>query len=148
MAKLRLRLAEKDRPDYERGDEWFTVHGDLRELDDLPWDDLDALERELEFSAYVLTQVERRAVTARYWRALLWLARRFAGIVEPYATFKPNIRRMEMEPVDDDLGEGDADPPADTPSGSPATSPSASPSSPSTPPSRGTTTSPRRRSAA
>lgn len=134
--KVRFRLAEKDWPNHERGDEWFTVDLLLSELDDMSWDDLDALERETQISAYQLVEVERRSATARYLRVAAWLARRFAGITEPYDGFKPNVRRMEWHVVQG----GDADPPEGTPSDSSTASPSEPSSSTGTPPSPATST--------
>lgn len=120
MTKVRFRLAEKDWPTYQRGDEWFTVDLLLSELDDMSWDDLDAFEREIGTSAYLLVESERRSATARYLRVAAWLARRFAGITEPYAEFKPNVRLMEWHVVEG----GDADPPVGTPSDLSTESPS------------------------
>lgn len=116
MAKVRLRLAEQDWKRFDRGDEWFTVDGQLAELDDMTWDELDAIERDTDVSVYRLVEIERRAVTVRYLRVLAWLARRFAGIAEPYDGFKPNVRRLEMRIGEDEPKASDVDPPADTPS--------------------------------
>lgn len=149
MAKVRLRLSEKDRPEYERGDEWFVIDAMLSELDELPWDELDAIERQLQLSVTWLVEVERRSLTVRYLRALAWLARRFAGIKEPYAEFKPNVRKLESEPVDDlePADAGDADPPEDTPPASADSGESVTRSTRSTPRSRGNTSSRRGKSA-
>lgn len=118
MTRVRIRLAEQDWKRFERGDEWFTVDGKLAELDDMSWDELDAVERETDVSVYRLVEIERRAVTAKYLRVLAWLARRFAGVAEPYDGFKPNVRRLEMRIAEDEdePKAGDVDPPADTPS--------------------------------
>lgn len=135
MAKIRVRLSEKDRPDYDRGDEWFTIDAMLGDLDELPWDELDAIERQLDMSVMWLVEVERRGLTVRYWRALAWLARRFAGVDEPYAGFKPNVRRLESETVDDEpepAPAGDADPPEGTPPTSAGSGESPKLSTPST----------------
>lgn len=156
MAKIQVRLAEKDRADRERGGEWFEADAQLAELDDLTWDELDTVERETNSSALLLVQLERRALTARYWRVLLWLARRAGGVTEDFAGFKPSVTphgRGDPDviavPAEDpeSAGADDADPPEDTPPTSAGSGESQTPSTSSTPRSRASTDSRRGKSA-
>jgi hypothetical protein len=135
VAEIRVRLGDKDRPEYERGDEWFPADLLLSNLDDLAWDDIDQVEQEY---GQPISMV--RVGTVRHLRLMMWVARRRAGIVEPFARFKPVVQRFEYDgPVEG----GDADPPDPSdPSGSAADTPSSSP--PAGPPPRRSGTSTRR----
>lgn len=110
MAKVRL--GEKDRPDYERGDEWFDVELDLAGTDELPWDVLDGIEQVLGGQSLFTL----RFYSARHLRVAMWMARRSAGVTEPFAKFKPNPYAYQWDTTDADEPEpaaaGDADPPA------------------------------------
>lgn len=109
MAKVRL--GEKDRPDYERGDEWFDIDLTLAGTDELPWDLLDAVEQVLGGQSIFTLKF----YSARHLRVAMWMARRSAGVVEPFARFKPNPYAFEWETTDTDDPEpaaaDDADPP-------------------------------------
>ncbi|HEX6968602.1 MAG TPA: hypothetical protein VF174_07320 [Micromonosporaceae bacterium] len=114
LPPIRLRLGE---PDWERyGDQWWTF--DEADLTRMPARQLVEIERELK-GALGLTilgaMASYRAGEITGTLALLWLARRMSGVVEPLAEFEPLVMLADAELLDG----GDADPPASTSSASP-----------------------------
>lgn len=153
MAKVWVRLHPDDQPDYERGGEWVETGWPLRDgvpvmwpvgIDDLPWDDHVAIRREL---GREWTELQPGGMD--WVRLCIWMARRRAGITEPFADFKPRPYgfQVDQEGDESEAAAGDADPPARSPSTSAAASRSKKRSSASTRGSRGSTTSRPRKSA-
>lgn len=121
MAKFRL--GGKDQPAYERGDEWFDADLALGGTDDLPWDVLDQVEQAFGGqSVFTL-----KFYSARHLRVAMWLARRSAGVTEPFGKFKPNPYTYEWDAIEDaePAAADDADPPVPS-SADPAPGPSVS----------------------
>lgn len=112
MAKIRVRLHPKDQPDYDRGGEWMDADDTALpvDIDDLPWDDVIAIERECG-----CTIPEVRRGSANHTRVWLWTVRRAAGVVEPFAKFKPRPYGFEVERLEEADGPADADPPVVSP---------------------------------
>jgi hypothetical protein len=114
VATLRVRLCDADRQRFG-GPEWVTYDEDY--YMDLPASALMALEEEMGMSIGEAIRGAARQ-TAAGTKAALWLARRRAGLKEPFAEFDPRVWRVEAEVVHDDApGGGDGDGP---PVGSPA----------------------------
>lgn len=111
MPYLRLRMSEADRATYG-GAEWLDYRDD--DMLDLPFDEVEKIEDTIGMSLMVLRAVETPRYSARALRTLLWLARRQGGHEDDWATFKPNVQRVDAVPVLDEPREGDALPPDST----------------------------------
>lgn len=116
LPAVRLRFAE---PDWERyGDQWWTY--DEAELTRLPVQTLIAIEGELITHLGLTLQDVRlsyRQGSIGGMLALLWLARRLGGVVEPLEAFEPLVMLAEAEVIG---VAGDVDPPASPSSPSPS----------------------------
>lgn len=119
MTKIHLRAEESRWGSMERGDEWFTIDAALRDLDDLPLQEIVAIEAALDPMSAHLIVVEGLRMTFQYKRSMLWIARRLAGISESYADFHPGL--LVAVRVDGNKA-ADADPPVRSPRDSAATS--------------------------
>lgn len=129
-----LRLTDADRERYG-GPEWLDTDAALAWLNGLPFDELDAIEKQmrpelgvvlLRFMAY-----EAYSDSLSAFRGRAWLALRQAGVDIALAEFKPDIVRIGWRPEDP----ADADPPADgasspSPNSTDAGSPKSSRTSP------------------
>jgi hypothetical protein len=104
-----LRLGKADWDRFERGDEWVLF--DDEHLYDSTPDELDQLERAMGGYRIYRFLAEWEEVGAQAMRAALWLARRRAGITEPWANFQPQVMRIDSRRPALDPGEGDAVPP-------------------------------------
>ena len=119
--RFRFRFASEDHERY--GDQWWTFNeADLARMRSR---ELIAIERELRAELGInvydavmsLRQAHREATAATL--ALMWIARRMAGGVEPLSEFDPMVLAARSE----ELPEGDdADPPVRTSSPSPESS--------------------------
>ena len=111
-----LRLCDEDRKAHgdESTPEWVTFDKDA--LDELPFDQLHAWEREMGVSAVLLVGREFATFTALGIKGVVWLAWKMAGLETPdFEDF--NIKTMKVEykttkPARVRKG-ADADPPAD-----------------------------------
>lgn len=112
---MRFRLAEVDHERY--GDQWFTF--DEADLTRLPARELMALDDALKtLGLNVVAALESYSTgEMRGSLAVMWMARRLAGIDESLDDFDPLPLAAEAQIV----REGDADPPAQTPSTGPST---------------------------
>lgn len=127
---IRVRMSDADRDEYG-GPEWV-------EYDHAIVEDMRASERieiETTIGMSIPSWIDALAAdiyAAQPAKALLWLARRQAGLVDDWAKFDPHVARRHLTirehrvPLDG----GDADPPASSPA--PSTE-SGSDSSPTTP---------------
>lgn len=115
---MRFRFAEGDRDRY--GDDWWLF--DEAQLSGLRARELMALDDELH--AELRLNVQTALVSfargeARGSLAVMWLARRLAGHVEPLDGFDPLPMLAEVELLRDEPDGDDADPPAGPSSSSP-----------------------------
>lgn len=102
---LEIRLGDADWEKFG-GPEWLTVNQEA--IDDLPFDQIDKLEREMDMSI-TAWRIELTRLSARGRKGLAWLARQMSGDealkVPGYAAF--NIQPMKIR-----YRGGDQDPPA------------------------------------
>lgn len=115
--RLGITLGPADQGKYERGTEQFLFDEALLTQVDCGF--LEAIEDELDTSLVdLLSQAEiRRSV--KDLRRVLWIARRLAGITEPYTEFTPNVFACRYERLPDPTPARDSGPtPATTPNDS------------------------------
>lgn len=111
LPPVRFRLAEDDHERY--GSDWY-VHDESAVLR-IPARELIEIERQVGMT--VLAMLNRsRLDFADGNLAVMWVARRLAGVVEPFDEFAPLVVLAEWER----LPAADVDPPASTPSSSPS----------------------------
>lgn len=134
LPPLLLRLHPDDHARYGAGPWRYDEAALLRR----PYGELVEIEAAIGMSlSTLMTRVRRGYIDAH--RAVLWIARRQAGIVEPIDSLEPMVTLMTVEIVGDD-----ADPPGPGSGSSPSTdppptsAPSGSPGSPSSRTSRRT----------
>lgn len=134
---LEVRLSDQDWDKFG-GPEWLVVDQDA--IDDLPFDKIDPLERDMDMSI-TAWRLELTRLSARGRKALAWLARQMSGDAElkapSYGAFNIQPMKIRYRAVG-----GDQDPPAsgsvDSPSpdfsnGSPETAASETPGESSSP---------------
>jgi len=121
---LQLTMGKDDQAKYG-GPEWVTL--DLSKLDEIDFDELDAIERQLldlwKRSIPMFLSYEFYEDTARGLRGGVWLARKLAGIETPdLADFQIKTRQIRARAV---KAEADVIPPSSSTSSE--TEPSATP---------------------
>jgi len=100
-----IRLCESDQEKFKGPQE---VLFDWSALDDLPFDDLDEIERTIGMTIPELRVLMPKA-SARVMKAVTWIARRLAGQTDDWAAFNIRTRKIVTGYVEP---EDDADPPA------------------------------------
>lgn len=105
-----FQLGEADRPRYARGDEWFR-HDEEALYDSTP-DQLAELEEAMGGYRVARMLADVDSAGAQALRAAFFIARRQAGVVEPWASFQPLVLRASWRPSPAQAEAGDADPPA------------------------------------
>lgn len=109
-----VRMCEQDRERYG-APEWLLV--DSEALYDMPFSQLDQLERDMGFSGVQLLEVEIPAYSARAYRALLYVALQQAGVTVAWKDFQPTILRITWRKEGDDETGGNGDSASDVQSG-------------------------------
>lgn len=99
MTKTRYRLCDEDRAEYG-GQEWATFDPDL--LTGARGHELERIEKELGQPIGTIVRAMRGDGSALGLRAIVWLARRQAGLKTPFADFDIRTLRVEVEAVADE----------------------------------------------
>lgn len=133
----RQRMCEADRQQYG-GPEWIDFLGALRWIDDLDYDTLEAVERQVrdvlapEFPdtkvslVWVIQQLLEKSAPAGLvvmMRTRLWLALIAEGVQIELASFRPKVYKADWEAPPPKKKAGDADPPAGSLESSPESTP-------------------------
>lgn len=106
-----FQLGEADQERYQRGDEWFR-HDETVLYDSTP-DQLAELEEAMGGYRIARMLADVDSAGAQALRAAFFIARRRAGVVEPWASFQPLVLRASWRtPPPAQAEAGDADPPA------------------------------------
>jgi hypothetical protein len=98
VAKTKYRLCEQDRAEYG-GPEWVTFDMDV--LAGARGRELERIEKELGHPIGMVVAALNGDGTAIGIRALVWLARRQAGLKTPFADFDIRTLRVDAEIVPD-----------------------------------------------
>ncbi|HET8641202.1 MAG TPA: hypothetical protein VFM37_04655 [Pseudonocardiaceae bacterium] len=98
MDPFAFRLAEQDATRFERGGDEFLFDPDPL-VRDLTAGQLEAIEAELPdtYSLVLMLAELYQSQSARAMRTAMWVARRAAGVEEPYASFDPVVLRARMD---------------------------------------------------
>ena len=111
--RLGITLGPADQDRYKRGTEKFVF--DETDLTKVECQVLEGIEEEMDCSLVdLLDQAEIRR-SMKDLRRVIWIARRLAGVTEPYTEFTPNVLACKYERLPDPTNARDSGPTQTTP---------------------------------